>query len=192
MKKLPGNLNIALITFTSLVLISACATLPKQKPGLYVNNEFRFTVKYSKELTKIPEESQLFSMSPGTVLFAQSQGGVYSSIRVVVRDAKGMKDLADVESLPDLPDSFMEMLKTRYRSNNVKLLYKKEKKLLDGTPAIEFVIRWTYRNSMTFDSMILGVLKKDKVIRVGLSVMKDVMGEDHKKFVRSLKFYPQD
>ena len=66
MKKLSQGLWIILLVLAAFVLLQACATAPKlpdPKPGLYVNEEFRFSVSY-------PENYQPDTLQTNEVLRA--------------------------------------------------------------------------------------------------------------------------
>ena len=139
MKKLSQTLWIILMLSAGFALLQACATahkLPEPKPGLYVNEEFRFSVSY-------PENYQPDTLLTNEVLRAANPNQwKVPVITATVADLEGEAQL-DIQGYLDA----VRYLNTG--SKRFKVLSQKDLILNDGTAAKAFSYKWTWTDGMT-------------------------------------------
>jgi hypothetical protein len=153
MKKVSQRLWIILLVLASFTLLQACAStpkLPEPKPGLYVNEEHRFSVSY-------PENYQPDTLQINEVLrVANPNQWKIPVVTAAVVDLEGEAQL-DVQI-------FMDAVKAiNAGSKRFKLLSEKDLTLNDGTPAKSFSFKWTWTDGMSkLQSGALIAIKGDK------------------------------
>ncbi len=194
MKKLSQRLWIILLVLTGFVLLQACATapkLPEPKPGLYVNEEFRFSVEY-------PENWKSEPLQPNEVLRAASQ----TQYKLPVITA-GVSDLWEGASLD--PEAWTEVVKQAIPgTKRFKVFEQEDVTLNDGTPAKAMTYSWTWADGMTklYTAALITIKevetetdeKKGKFFNTTVTMAPALEGGDIKaeqmlKMVKSWKFY---
>jgi len=130
---------IALVVLFGFVMLSACATVPKTTPGLYVNKDLGFSINY-------PENWQpLKFLSPDEVLRVANPNQWKIPVLVV-----SITDLTKGAVLKNSPKDWIEGAKKDFpKSKRFKILSQKMVKLKDGTPAAAFTLKWTWTDGVT-------------------------------------------
>ena len=182
MKKVSQRLWIILLVLAAFVLLQACASTPKlpdPKPGLYVNEEFRFSVSYPENWTTEP-------LQPGEVLRAANP----SQYKLPVITA-AVADLQEGASLD--PEGFTDAVKQLIPGTKRFKIYEQEDVTLnDGTAAKAFTYTWTWTDGFTkLLTAALITIKEDKYFN---STATTIVGGDTKpeqllEMVKSWKFY---
>jgi hypothetical protein len=153
MKKVSQRLWVVLLVLSAFVLLQACASAPKlpdPKPGLYVNEEYRFSVSY-------PENYQPDTLQTNEVLRAANPNEwKIPVITAAVADLEGDAQL-DIQA-------FLDAVKAiNAGSKRFKVLSQKDLTLNDGTPAKAFSFKWTWTDGMTkLQSGALITIKEEK------------------------------
>jgi hypothetical protein len=121
------------------VLLQACASapkLPEPGPGLYVNEEFRFSIIY-------PDNYQPDALQTNEVLRAANPNEwKIPNITAAVNDLKGDGALEIQKYL----DAVKEL---NPGSKRFKVLSEKDLTLNDGTPAKAFSFKWSWTDGVT-------------------------------------------
>ncbi len=182
MKRVSQRLWIILLVLAAFVLLQACASAPKlpdPKPGLYVNEEYRFSVSYPENWTTEP-------LQPGEIFRAANP----SQYKLPVITA-GVGDLQEGASLD--PKGFTDAVKQSIPgTKRFKIFEQEDVKLNDGTPAKAFTYTWTWTDGFTkLLTAALITIKEDKYFN---STATTIVGGDTKpeqllEMVKSWKFY---
>jgi hypothetical protein len=152
MEKVTPRLWIVLLVLASFVLLQACASAPKlpdAKPGLYVNEEYRFSVAY-------PENWQAEPLQGDEVMRAANPNEwKIPVITAAVNDKEG--DELDIQQYLDA------VKELNPGSKRFKALSQKDLKLNDGTAAKAFTYKWNWADGVTkLQSGALLTIKGDK------------------------------
>jgi hypothetical protein len=130
---------IILLVLAGFVLLQACASapkLPEPGPGLYVNEEFRFSIIY-------PENYQPDALQTNEVLRAANPNEwKIPVITAAVVDLEGEAQL-DIQRYLDA------VKEINAGSKRFKVLSQKDLTLNDGTPAKAFTFKWTWTDGQT-------------------------------------------
>ncbi len=194
MTKASHRLWIILLVLIGFVMLQACATapkLPEPKPGLYVNEEFRFSVEY-------PENWAAQPLQPNEVLRAASP--TQFNLPVVTA---GIGDASEDATLD--PKGFTEGAKRAIPgTKRFKVFDQEDVTLNDGTPAKAFTYSWTWADGQTkLFSAALVTIKEietkdgDKQLKYFNTVVTmgpalpggDITSEQMLAIVKSWKFY---
>jgi hypothetical protein len=159
MKKLSQSLTLLCVAFLSIAMLVACATTPQeqpkadaagQTPGLYKNEEYRFTVKYPENFKTLAPRSDI------EVLYV-----TYPNQWNIPNIGVSVSDLSN-EALD--PQVFMDSLKDSYPgTKRFQVLSQKDLTLKDGIPAKSFTFKWNWTDGTTkLQSAALITNKGDK------------------------------
>ena len=181
MKRLSIRICVTFILMSGLVLLSACETGPVSKPGLYVNEEYRFTVTYPETwIRKTPS-------APDQLYRAADPSG---TPEFVARTVDIPKDTA----LKDFPKVWLELFLKRYfpKTTGHKIVHDKMITLEDGTKAVEYDLIWNLDlPPVKLITTCVAVYRGNKFILIcstGMAAMPGVL-EKQKQVTHSLKFY---
>jgi hypothetical protein len=139
MKKSSSGLWILLIGFFTVSLLAACATLPKAQPGLYVNEQHRFSVSYPEKW----QHQQFQSKSEVLRVANPNQWKIPVLTASVV-------DLPKGANLKNAAKAWVAAVKTSYpKTKRHKILSQEMITLEDGTPAAAYTAKWTWADGVT-------------------------------------------
>ena len=139
MRELSRNFWIALVVLLGFVMLSACATVPKTTPGLYVNKDVRFSVKYPENWK--PDKLQ------GTDEVLRVVNPTQWKLPVLTAS---IVDLAKGAKLKDSPKAWIASVKKSFpKTKRHKALSKEMIKLEGGTPASAYIVKWTWEDGVT-------------------------------------------
>jgi len=181
------NLSAMFLLMLCLIVLSACSSilsakktsnqLPKASPGVYVNQEYRFSVTYPKAWM---EDSDI--RGPDTV-FQISEPMKIGTLSVSI-SSKGELDLIRV------PHFFPGAMQAIFpNSDGYEILSKKEITLDCGTDAVEFEMDWLWEDGHTsLKSTFTIAYKANKLITVSTTSWHPEV-PSLKKIHRSFKFY---
>jgi len=182
MKKRTKNSLIVLFILTGFFLLQACASAPKlpdPKPGLYVNEEYRFSVAY-------PENWNPDALQPGEVLRAANE----NPYKLPVITAS-IGDLQPDSSLD--PEAFTKVVAQAIPgTKRFKVLSQEDVTLNDGTAAKAFTYKWTWADGAT--KLVTGALISIKDNKFFTSTATTILGGETRpeqllELVKSWKFY---
>jgi hypothetical protein len=159
-------------------LVSA-AELPDQKPGLYVNQEYRFSVAY-------PENWKPGTLQPGEVLRAANTN--MFSLPVITASVDEQKKGASL----DVKVFIESAKKAEPGSDGYKIVSQSDFALNDGTPAKVFTYEWTWSDGFT--ELVTGALITIKNGKYFSSTATTITGgetspEKLVEMVKGWKFY---
>jgi hypothetical protein len=194
MKNVSKRLWIILLVLASFVLLQACASapkLPEPRPGLYVNEELRFSVEYPENWTAQPlQPGELFRVAnPNQFTLPVVQGGASDLQEGATLDPKGFTD-AVKQAIPG--------------TKRFKIYDQEDVTLNDGTPAKAFTYTWIWPEGPTrlFSAALITIKeietetgeKKGKYFSTTLTSGPTLEGSDMKaeqmlEIVKSWKFY---
>lgn len=185
MKRLPECLVSIGIVLLSMVILLACAStpqpqsLPEQRPGLYVNGEYRFTVEYPDYY--LPEPLQ------GDDVFRAVNTNPYKIpvVNVTIADAQAGEVL-------DANAFIKSAQKSLPGSKRFKVLSEKMVTLNNGAPGLTLVYKWTWTDGMTkLQTATMWVLKDGKSISANATTILggDTTPEMLLGMVSSIKLY---
>jgi hypothetical protein len=194
MKKVSQSFWIILLVLAAFVMLQACATapkLPEPKPGLYVNEEYRFSVEYPENWT--PQQLQpadLFRIAnPNSVSLPVLTGGVSDTQKDATLDPKGFTE-AVKQAIPG--------------TKRFKIYDQEDVTLNDGTPAKAFTYTWIWPDGPTrlFSAALITIKEIESqdgdkqlkyfntVVTMGPSLEGgDIKAEQMLDIVKSWKFY---
>ena len=163
MTKVSQRLWIILLAMTGFALVQACATapkLPEPRPGLYVNEEYRFSVEYPEHWTSEPSQTG--------EIFRAANTNPYK-LPVITVNVSDLQEDAILD-----PKGFTEGVKQLIPGTKRFKIYDQEDVTLnDGTPAKAFTYTWTWTDGVT------------KLLTAALITIKDVdiqSGEKQNKY----------
>ena len=185
---------IILLVLAGFFLVQACATapkLPEAKPGLYVNEEYRFSVEYPESwIAQDLQPADLFRIAnPNPVTLPVLTGGVTDTAEDATLDPKGFTEGAK-RAIPG--------------TKRFKIYDQEDVTLNDGTPAKAFTYTWTWADGQTkLFSAALVTIKEietqdgDKQLKYFNTVVTmgpalpggDIKSEQMLEIVKSWKFY---
>ena len=165
--------KISMVILSALFLV-AFATIPKKsEPGLYVNGWPTFTLSYPVDwVEKTPELRGAFR--------AEAPGGSPSLRIAVIPNMSTPLKYSTRFVIPELAKI----------GKDIKVIYDKETKLEDGTPAQEAEIEWVVNPDIKLNTLFLTTQKEDVWIMISLSDTKGKIEEDLKGIPYSLKIKP--
>jgi len=182
MKKFSRRLLVALVLMSGLALVSSCSTLPKPKPGLYVNKDFCFSVDYPEKW-----QDQKF-LAPVEVLRVANPTEYKLPVLVVT-----IVDKPKGAQLKDAAKGWIEGVKKSFPgSKRFKVLSQEMIKLADGTPAAAFTLKWNWSDGVTkLQTASVVAFVKDKSVSASATT---VLGGDTRpdkllEMCRTLRFY---
>jgi len=170
---------VALACLIMLPILAWASDLPEQKPGLYVNKEYRFSVAY-------PENWQSNTLRPGEVLRAANPN-MYS-LPVITASVSDQKKGASLDV-----NVFLEAAKqAEPGSDGYKVVSRNDVTLNDGTPAKVFTYQWTWSDGFT--ELVTGALITIKDGKYFSSTATTLVGGETKpeqlvEMVKRWKFY---
>jgi len=155
MKKSSGIYWISLVVLAGFVMVSACATLPQAKPGLYVNKDLRFSINYPDnwQLQKLMTKDEVLRV-------ANPNQWKIPVLNVNITDkTKGAQ-------LKNAAKGWIESTKKNFpKSKRFKVFSQEMIKLEDGTSAAAFTLKWTWIDGQTkLQSASVMAYKKNKVV----------------------------
>lgn len=168
-----------------LVIFSACATSQKgssaadggQVPGLYKNEQYRFTLNYPKHWTGQPlQESELLRV-------AEPNAYATPNATATVEKLTGPGNL-DTKA-------FMDAIKAKYPgSGRFKVLDQEEFALNDGTPAKAFTFQWMWTDGVTLlvSSSLVTIKDSNYFSSTATGIVGSVMPKQLLDIVKSWKF----
>ena len=173
---------IVLLVLGCFIMIQACASTPKlpdPKPGLYVNEEYRFSLAY-------PANWKPDALQPGEVLRVAND----NPYKVPVITAS-VADLQAGNSLD--PEAFTKTVQQLIPgTKRFKVLSQEDVTLNDGTAAKAFTYKWTWVDGAT--KLLTGTLISIKNDKFFTSTATTILGGETKPeqllaMVKSWKFY---
>jgi len=172
-------LLLALVCFIMAPALVSAAELPDQKPGFYVNKEYRFSVAY-------PEKWKPGTLLPGEVLRAANTN-MYS-LPVITASVDEQKKGASL----DVKVFIESAKKAEPGSDNYKAVSQNDVTLNDGTPAKVFTYEWTWSDGFT--ELVTGALITIKGGKYFSSTATTIVGgetspEQLLEMVKGWKFY---
>jgi hypothetical protein len=185
MKKVSQRLWIILLVLASFVLVQACATapkLPEPKPGLYVNEEFRFSIQY-------PEHWVSDKMQQDSEVLRVVNTNEWKIPSLVVN----VDDLEEEADLKNAAQAYIDAVKeSNPGTKRFKILSEEMVKLNDGTPAVALTFKWNWIDGVTkLQSGVLVVYKEKKVFSaIGTTILGgDTTPEMLRDMAATMKFY---
>jgi hypothetical protein len=179
MNNLPRALLVTVIVLTVLVLLVACETSPVSKPGLYVNKEYRFTVKYPEEWGEMPK------INPNQIFFVAPPFGLPTlDVSIAPKPDVPLEDYT--KGAPALTKSLYPT------TTGHKIVHEKMITLEDGTQAVEYDMEWNWdKPPVKLITTALVTYKGNKIIWIGSTGMAATPGisEKLKVITHSVKFY---
>ena len=173
---------IVLLVLGCFVMFQACASAPKlpdPKPGLYVNEEYRFTVAY-------PENWKLDALQPGEVLRAANENPY--KLPVITANVGDLKADSSLD-----PEAYTKAVEQAIPgTKRFKVLSQEDVTLNDGTAAKAFTYKWTWADGAT--KLVTGALITIKGDKFFSSNATTILGGETKPeqllaLVKSWKFY---
>ena len=130
------TLRVLLALAISSLLLSACASMPKAKRGLYVNQEHRFSVDYPTSWQGQPLQGDEVLRAANPTQF---------KLPVVTAAVAPRRQGASLD-----PRAFMAVMQQRIAgSSDFKLLSQEDLALNDSTPAKAFTFEWLWADKTT-------------------------------------------
>ena len=128
----------------------------------------------------VPKWVDLKSLDPNVILRRKPEPGAATSLDVSIHD------LRDGMTYKDTLPVFKKALESLWEGSNVKILYDREIKLKDGTPAYEFEVKW--KNGIwPLRTYAIIVFKDKKIILINITTLLWV-GDSLKQYPLSLTF----
>jgi len=173
---------IVLLVLGCFIMIQACASTPKlpdPQPGLYVNEEYRFSLTY-------PETWKPDTLQPGEVLRVAND----NPYKVPVLTASVADRQADSSLDPEAFTKTVEQLIPG--TKRFKVLSQEDVTLNDGTAAKAFTYKWTWADGAT--KLVTGAVISIKNDKFFTSTATTILGGETKpeqllELVKSWKFY---
>ncbi len=173
---------IVMLVLGCFVMLQACAStpkLPEAKPGLYVNNEFNFSVEYPENYVQQPPQ--------GDEIFRTANPNPYliPVLTVNVEDASVDAKLESGAFLKSAEES-------NPGSKRFKILSEEMTALNDGTPGLALAYKWTFVDGMTkLQTGSMWAVKDGKSITISCTTILggDTTPEMLLEMVSTLKFY---
>jgi len=182
MKKVSQRLGIILLVLAAFVLLQACASapkLPEPKPGLYVNEEFRFSVEYPENWKDDPLQ--------GTEVLRVANPSQFK-LPVLTVAVSDLQEGAKLET-----QGYLDAVKAlNPGSKRFKALSEEEIILNDGTPALAFTYKWTWSDGVfKLQGAAVITIKDDKYFSATATTAfgGDTTPEKLLEIVKSWKFY---
>jgi hypothetical protein len=126
----------------------------------------------------VPKWIDQKSKNPNSVLWKVPKPGLSPALEVTVTD------LPAGWTYKDTAPAFKNGLERQWHGTDIKILYDREIKLKDGTPAYEFEVKWNYE-MWPGRSYVVVVFKDNKVIWACATAVLWV-GDDLKQYPLSL------
>jgi hypothetical protein len=123
-----GAVLLLIFIMASSVLVS-CAQAVETESFVHKSPDFTLTV---------PKWIDQQSRNPNTVLWRVPKPGLTPSLEVSVTD------LPAGWTYKDAAPAFKKGLERQWSGTDIQILYDREIKLKDGTPAYEFEVKWNY------------------------------------------------
>ena len=139
MKKSSPSSEVVFIVLLSFIMLSACATLPNAKPGLYVNENLRFTVNYPENWQPQPLQG------PVEVLRVANPNQWKLPVLTV-----SVLDLTKDAKLEDAAKGWIEAVKRDIPgTKRFKIFSETMVTLEDGTQAAAYTLKWNWTDGVT-------------------------------------------
>jgi hypothetical protein len=130
------SLRVLFAFAISGLLLAACASMPKAKPGLYVNQEHRFSVDYPASWQGQPLQGDEVLRAANPTQF---------KLPVVTAAVAPQRQEASLD-----PKAFMAVMQQRIAgSSDFKLLSEENITLNDSTPGKAFTFEWLWADKTT-------------------------------------------
>ena len=189
MKRVSQSLILISVALLSIAMLTACATAPQeqpkadavaQTPGLYTNEEYRFTLNYPENW-----KNQKTQLATEVLRVANPNAYLIPVLVATVADI-GSNDSLDPKVFTD------SQMKSLSGSKRYKVLEQEDLALNDGTPAKAFTYKWTFSDGMT--KLVTGALVTIKDGKYFSSTVTTVLGGDTKpaqllEIAKSWKFF---
>ena len=161
----------AILLFIVIMALSVMSCTKAVDTELFVHKSPDFTLT-------VPKWIDLKSLDPNIILRRKPELGAATSLDVSVHDLRaGM-------TYKDAPPVFKKALETLWEGSDVKILYEREIKLKDGTPAYEFEVKW--KNGIwPLRTYSVIVFKDKKIILVNITTLLWV-GDNLRQYPLSL------
>jgi hypothetical protein len=185
MKNVSKRLWIILLVLASFVLLQACASapkLPEPKPGLYVNEEFRFTIEYPENWVddKLQQETEVLRV-------------VNPNQWKIPNLVANVADLTEDADLKNAAQAYVDSVKaSNPGTKRFKILSEDTIELNDGTPAVAITFKWSWSDGVTkLQSGALIAYREDKVFSaIGTTVLGgDTTPDMLRDMAATMKFY---
>jgi hypothetical protein len=159
------------LLFLVIMALSVMSCIKAVDTELFVHKSPDFTLT-------VPKWVDLKSQDPNNILKRKPELGAATNLDVVVHDLRaGM-------TYKDTPPVFKKALENLWEGSDVKILYEREIKLKDGTPAYEFEMKW--KNGIwPLRTYAVIVFKEKKIILVDITSLLWV-GDNQKQYPLSL------
>jgi len=189
MKRVSQSLILMSVALLSIAMLTACATAPQeqpkadavaQTPGLYTNEEYRFTLNYPENW-----KNQKTQLATEVLRVANPNAWLIPVLVATV------EDLGDNTTLD--PKEFTDSaMKSSPGSKRYKVLEQEDLTLNDGTPAKAFSYKWTFTDGAT--KLLTGALVTIKDGKYFSATVTTVLGGDTKpaqllEIAKSWKFF---
>ena len=182
MKALSKGLWIPITVLLSIFMLWACATVPKASPGLYVNKDLRFFIKY-------PENWQPQKLQTKDEVLRVANPNMYKIPVLNVNIADKTKGA----QLKDAAKGWIDSAKKNFpKAKRFKVFSQEMIKLEDGTPAAAFTLKWTWIDGQTkLQSASVMAYKKNKVVSATATTVLGGQTTPDKLLAicKTLKFY---
>jgi hypothetical protein len=128
-KILKGAVLLFIFIIALTVLLVSCAKAVATELFVHKSPDFTLTV---------PKWIDQKSKNPNAVLLRVLKPGSAPTLEVTV------SDLPPGWTYQDSAPAFIKSLETQLKASDIKILYEREIKLKDGTPAYEYEVKWKY------------------------------------------------
>jgi hypothetical protein len=120
---------VLLFILIMALLVMSCANTVDNELFVHKSPDFTLTV---------PKWIDQKSKNPNSVLWRVPKPGLSPALEVTVHD------LPAGRTYKDTPAIFKKGIESQWNGSDVKIIYEREIKLRDGTPAYEFEVKWNY------------------------------------------------
>jgi len=189
MKRALQGLTLISVALLSIAMLTACATAPQEQskadagsgtPGLYTNEEHRFTLNYPENWKN--QKKQLAD----EVLRVASP--INYNLPVLTATVSELEDNSSLD-----PNTFTDSMKASLPgSKRYKVLEQEDLTLNDGTSAKAFTYKWTFTDGAT--KLVTGALVTIKDGKYFSATVTTILGGDTKpaqllEIAKSWKFF---
>jgi hypothetical protein len=126
-----------------------------------------FVNKSPDFILTVPMWSKVNSRHPASILRKALDPSEVTAFDVIVYD------LPEGHSYKDIGKDMVDYRKDKYKALNFKILYEKEIKLSDGTPAYELELKWKHPEILLYTYEVV-VFKDKKIIAISVTSDKQI------------------
>lgn len=166
------TLKSALPLFIFIMALSVMSCAKTEDNELFVHKSPDFSLTVPKWV------DQKASQDPYNIFRRQPYPGAATTLDIAI------KDIPAGRTYKETPTAFKNGIESLWKGSDVKILYDREIKLKDGTPAYEFEVKWKY-GMWPLRSYVVIVFKDKKAI---LAVITSLLwvGDNLKQYPLSL------